>query len=344
MLKYSGINERIVYMLQNKEIFIPDLGKIEADSGFLLLDSTEDKRFFKGKDGVELIASTGDGKVEFVSFGTHTLAAVKSAVAFPVYYPVYPVKTEYPLSAVLMDLDGTTVKSEDFWIWIIEMTTGSLLNNPKFELEEEDLPFVSGHSVSEHLSYCIDKYCPGASLEKAREYYFMHTHREMDEIMNGRGKDGAFTPAEGIKDFLLELKSMGVKIGLVTSGLYEKAWPEILSAFKTLGMGDPKDFYDAIISAGFPLGKGKVGTLGELSPKPHPWLYSETAVVGLGEAFSNRNRIVGIEDSGAGVCSVRLAGYTTIGIAGGNIESSGTKPVCSHFCNNFEEIMKVIKG
>ena len=224
------------------------------------------------------------------------------------------------------------------------MTTGSLLNNPKFELEEEDLPFVSGHSVSEHLSYCIDKYCPGASLEKAREYYFMHTHREMDEIMNGRGKDGAFTPAEGIKDFLLELKSMGVKIGLVTSGLYEKAWPEILSAFKTLGMGDPKDFYDAIISAGFPLGKGKVGTLGELSPKPHPWLYSETAVVGLGEAFSNRNRIVGIEDSGAGVCSVRLAGYTTIGIAGGNIESSGTKPVCSHFCNNFEEIMKVIKG
>ena len=94
MLKYSGINERIVYMLQNKEIFIPDLGKIEADSGFLLLDSTEDKRFFKGKDGVELIASTGDGKVEFVSFGTHTLAAVKSAVAFPVYYPVYPVKTE----------------------------------------------------------------------------------------------------------------------------------------------------------------------------------------------------------------------------------------------------------
>ena len=36
MLKYSGINERIVYMLQNKEIFIPDLGKIEADSGFLL--------------------------------------------------------------------------------------------------------------------------------------------------------------------------------------------------------------------------------------------------------------------------------------------------------------------
>ena len=29
-----------------------------------------------------------------------------------------------------------------------------------------------------------------------------------------------------------------MKIGLVTSGLYQKAWPEILNAFDTLGMGD----------------------------------------------------------------------------------------------------------
>jgi beta-phosphoglucomutase-like phosphatase (HAD superfamily) len=166
----------------------------------------------------------------------------------------------------------------------------------------------------------------------------------MEEIMQGRGKDGAFTPTEGVKDFLLELKDMGIKIGLVTSGLYEKAWPEILSAFKTLGMGDPKDFYDAIISAGFPLRKGSVGTLGELSPKPHPWLYSETSIVGLGEAFADRSKVIGIEDSGAGACSVRLAGYTTIGIAGGNIESSGTKAVCTHFCDTFADIMKIIKG
>ena len=123
---------------------------------------------------------------------------------------------------------------------------------------------------------------------------------------------------------------MGIKIGLVTSGLYEKAWPEILSAFKTLGMGDPKDFYDAIISAGFPLRKGSVGTLGELSPKPHPWLYSETSIVGLGEAFADRSRVVGIEDSGAGACSVRLAGYSTIGIAGGNSSDGEDKAAANH--------------
>ena len=330
--------------MSDKKILIPNLGYVGTQDGFHILESTEDGRFTTGKNGVVDIVSTGDEKVEFVSFGDSTLACVKSAIAYPVYYPLEPVKLKMPVKAVLMDLDGTTVRSEEFWIWIIQMSIASLLGNPKFELEDADMPFVSGHSVSEHLQYCIDKYCPGASLDKARDFYFEHTHREMEEIMAGRGKEGAFTPTVGVKDFLLELKSMGVKIGLVTSGLYEKAWPEILSAFKTLGMGDPKDFYDAIISAGFPLRKGSVGTLGELSPKPHPWLYSETSIVGLGEAFKDRNHVVGIEDSGAGVCSVRLAGYTTIGIAGGNIEESGTKAVCTYYEQNFSDIMKIIKG
>ena len=327
-----------------KTIHIPDLGDFDGTSGLRALEITEDGKFQVGKNGVVDIVETGDSKVEFISFGDHSLACVKSAIAYPAYYPVLPVKEEKPVKAVLMDLDGTTVRSEEFWIWIIQMSIASLLGNPKFELEEADMPFVSGHSVSEHLQYCIDKYCPGASLDKAREFYFEHTHREMEEIMAGRGKEGAFTPTVGVKDFLLELKSMGVKLGLVTSGLYEKAYPEIKSAFQTLGMGEPTDFYDAIISAGFPLRKGSVGTLGELAPKPHPWLYSETCVVGLGIPFADRNSVIGIEDSGAGACSVRLAGYTTVGIAGGNIIESGTKALCNHFCDNFEEIMKIIKG
>jgi beta-phosphoglucomutase-like phosphatase (HAD superfamily) len=325
-------------------VFIPDLGEFDSESGLRELPRTADGRFAAGKNGVECIAETGDGKVEFISFGSHSLACVKSAVAGCVYYPVYPVKTEAPLKAVLMDLDGTTVRSEDFWIWIIQLSVSSLLKNPKFEFEEADLPYVSGHSVSEHLQYCIDKYGPGASLEKARAFYFEHTRREMREIMEGRGRDGAFTPTEGVRDFLYELKSMGVKIGLVTSGLYEKAWPEILSAFKTLDMGDPADFYDSIISAGFPLGKGMVGTLGELSPKPHPFLYAETAVVGLGLPFSERSHVVGIEDSGAGVCSIRLAGYATIGIGGGNIVESGTKALCNFYGEDFESILKTLKN
>lgn len=331
--------------MQIKEpITIPDLGTIEPESGFRTVKYTEDRRFSVGAGGVTDIVETGDGKVEFISFGTHSLACVKSAVAFPVYYPVYPVQLDYPVKAVLMDLDGTTVRSEDFWIWIIQMSVASLLGNAKFELEEADLPYVSGHSVSEHLQYCIDKYAPGQSLERARTFYFEHTHREMREIMEGRGKDGAFTPTPGVKDFLYALKDRGIKIGLVTSGLYEKAWPEILSAFKALDMGDPNDFYDAVISAGFPLRRGSAGTLGELSPKPHPWLYAETAIVGLGIPFNQRHHVMGIEDSGAGVCSIRLAGYTTAGIGGGNIIESGTRPLCQYYEETFDALLKIIKG
>jgi beta-phosphoglucomutase len=88
-------------------------------------------------------------------------------MGYPAYYPVHDVRIQKPLKAVLMDLDGTTVRSEEFWIWIIQQTTASLLDNPSFELEDADLPFVSGHSVSEHLEHCIEKYCPDKTVEEA---------------------------------------------------------------------------------------------------------------------------------------------------------------------------------
>ena len=105
---------------------------------------------------------------------------------------------------------------------------------------------------------------------------------------------------------------------------------------------DPRAFYDAMITAGFPLRPGEPGTLGELSPKPHPWLYAEACRVGLGIPFEARQHVVGLEDSGAGVCSLRLAGFPTIGMAGGNIVDSGTLPLCQHYCASFDEVPAVI--
>lgn len=319
-------------------ILLPDLGTFGPDSGMVVLDQTSDGRFRVGQGGVTQIVAIRDRKVEFVAFPTHTLGLVTSSLGYPAYYPVHPVSLERPVKAVLMDLDGTSVHSEEFWIWIIEKTTASLLGDEAFRLDPSDFPHVSGHSVSEHLSYCLQKYCPTATLQEGRKFYFEHTRHEMREILAGRGKPGAFTPTPGLKEFLLKLKSRGIKVGLVTSGLYEKAWPEILDAFRTLEMGDPNDFYDASITAGFQVGQGGPGTLGELSPKPHPWLYAETATVGLGIPFSERARVVGIEDSGAGVCSIRLAGFTAIGVSGGNIDESGTRCFCDAYTENFKEI------
>jgi beta-phosphoglucomutase-like phosphatase (HAD superfamily) len=329
-------------------VVIPALGRVDPDGGLVARVATSDGRFHAGRGGVASIHATGDGKVELVAFevagGRHTLAHVTSALGYPAYYPLHAVTPRRPVKAVLMDLDGTSVRSEPFWIWIIEQTTASLLGDPGFRLEPADLPYVSGHSVSEHLQYCIDKYCPTASLEDARPYYFQHTHREMQWIMEGRGRIDAFVPAPGLKEFLLALKDAGIKIALVTSGLHEKAFPEIVAAFRTMGLGDPRTFYDAIITAGFPLRRGEVGTLGELSPKPHPWLYAEAAAIGLGIPFEARESVVGIEDSGAGVCAIRLAGFPTIGLEGGNIRESGTAAMCGWTALDLPDALGIILG
>jgi beta-phosphoglucomutase-like phosphatase (HAD superfamily) len=309
-------------------LIIPDLGVFPDDAGLVPLEMSSDRAFAAGRDGVLSIIATGDRRVEFICWERHAIALVGSALGYPAYYPVRPVSVEAPVQAVLMDLDGTSVKSEHFWVWIIERTTASLIGNPRFALEAADLPFVSGHSVSEHLEYCVRKYAPEHTVEAARRFYFEHAHREMHEILEGRGRVDAFVPAEGLKEFLLELKARGIRIALVTSGLYEKAYPEIVAAFRQLRLGDPASFYDAIITAGFPLRKGEVGTLGELSPKPHPWLYAEAFRVGLGMPFAERGRAIGIEDSGAGICALRLAGFAPIGVAGGNIDESGVRALC----------------
>lgn len=300
--------------------------------------------FLAGKNGVKTILTPVDNKADFIVYDDKTLVYVKSQLGYPAIYELRDPEFHAPTKAVLMDLDGTSVRSERFWIWIIERTTSRLLDKPSFTLENEDEPYVSGHSVSEHLEHCIRKYCPDKTVEEARQIYFEITHREMKEILEGRGIQDAFVPCPGLKDFLLSLKSQGVKIGLVTSGLYEKAWPEIVSAFRTLDMGDPLDFYDAIITAGHALRKGQAGTLGELAPKPHPWLYAETARIGLEIPAENRDRVIGLEDSAAGVLSIRLAGFAALGIAGGNIEQSGMKALLSGYYKNLSDALPVILG
>ncbi|AXA36679.1 hypothetical protein BRCON_1902 [Candidatus Sumerlaea chitinivorans] len=325
---------------------IPGLGAIapEYHGDFEELEVGGDGLWRVGRDGVECILVPRDQKVEFIVFADKTLAYVRSAMGYPAIYPVREVAFEPPVEAVLMDLDGTSVRSEEMWMWIIERTVARLLGDESFQFTPEDLPHVAGHSVSEHLSYCIEKYCPGFTLEQARDVYFELTRCELKEIEEGRGHVEAFKPAPGLKDFLLELKAHGVKIGLVTSGLFEKAWPEILAAFRTMNLGNPLDFYDSIISAGTPLRKGEVGTLGELEPKPHPWLYAETATVGLGIPRERAHRVVGIEDSGAGVVAIRLAGFYTVGVAGGNYRSAGLAGIVNAHAETLTDLLPLLLG
>ena len=307
-----------------------------------MIELKKSEFFETGKDGVKGIFTPDDRKIDIIEFEDKKLCYVKSELGYPAIYPLRETRFEPKAEAILMDLDGTSVHSEEFWMWVIEKTTARLLGKNSFTKEEEDIPFISGHSVSEHLQYMIDKYAPGASLMLARDYYFDIVNYEMNEILHGRGKQDAFTPAPNLKKFLTTVKSEGIKIGLVTSGLYEKAMPEILSAFKQLDMGDPVEFYDAIITAGQTFRKDQTGTLGELAPKPHPWLYAETARVGLGMPFERRHKVLGIEDSAAGVVSVKLAGFSCAGVAGGNIDAAGVGDLCDYRVDGLMDLLNII--
>lgn len=298
--------------------------------------------FSTGQEGVNAIYATACEKLEFIEFSSKTLGYVPSVMDYPAFYPLLPAEYKGNPKAVLMDLDGTSVHSEEFWMYIIARTMGELLGDQAFSLEEEDIPFVSGHSVSEHLQYCIDKYAPEKTVEAARDTYHTVTAFEMEEIVQGRGKQGAFKPAPYLKEFLTALKEENIKIGLVTSGLYNKAIPEIISAFRELNMGDPLEFYDAIITAGQAIIKGQPGTIGELAPKPHPWLYAETARIGLGIESHEKPHVIGIEDSAAGIYSLRLAGFASIGVAGGNILQSGAESLCNYFTPDLKEALDII--
>ena len=139
--------------------------------------------FETGKEGVKRILTPDDKKIDIIEFEDKKLCYVKSGMGYPAIYPMHETHFEPKAEEILMDLDGTSVHSESFWMWVIEQTTARLLRNPKFKREAEDEPFISGHSVSEHLQYMIDKYAKGESLEEARKYYFEIVNYEMDEIL-----------------------------------------------------------------------------------------------------------------------------------------------------------------
>ena len=279
-------------------------------------------------NGINFINHNNEILVEINQCGVETI------------YKLKDFKTNDKVKYVLMDLDGTTVKSEEFWIYLIERTTAEMLGDGSFKLEECDAPFVSGFSTIEHLEYTKKKYKYTQDINEALATYHRIARFELNEIMEGRGNVNAFKPREGLKEFLFTLKENGIKVALATSGLDYKAIPEIVSTFKVLDMGDPIDFYDAIITGGRQKNPGEYGTIGELAVKPHPWVYSELA---LGLNIKDLGDAIVIEDSSAGLISGKLAGMNVIGFNDGNLLASNLDEQCILMVDTFDEILHFLK-
>jgi len=291
------------------------------------------------------ICCTKDRCAYFLRQAQEVLVYLPSQAGLPAYYAWHVAGLPEKIKAVLMDLDGSTVKSERFWISIIEEIARRCLHDDTFRFTDEDIPFVSGFSVSEHLSYIHRKYLAeikNISLPLLRNMYVQIVKEKMQQLEKGRINDAEnfFQPSEYLRDFLLELKRQQIKIGLVSSGVHEKAWPEIVQVFRHLELGDPLDFYDAIVTAGFSVRRGQAGTLGELEAKPHPWLYAEA----LHAMHVSYSEAVVIEDSSAGVVAARLARMPVIGMKEGNIVSSGTASLCAFMGSHLKEVYEHLSG
>lgn len=311
---------------------------IKEDDFFVVME-TCDGFFCTNQKGVSNILLSKDKKIYIVIFDSQKkLIGINIRNIYVSYYPLQNVAIEYPIKAVLMDLDGTTLYSEEFWIHVIEETVRLTSYDTDFSVSEADIPFVSGHSVSEHLQYCIDKYYPTCSLSKAINIYYEVSCKELNALLNGQLNGMKIQPAFYLKEFLLYLLDKKIKIGLVTSGLYEKAYPEIWSVCSSLNLGKPETVYNSIVTAGTPLKDHHVGTLGELSSKPHPWLYLEAAIVGLGISFEDRKHVIGIEDSGAGICALCAAGIPAIAMKNGNVIKSRLNSLCFDMCDTLLEV------
>lgn len=103
-----------------------------------------------------------------------------------------------------------------------------------------------------------------------------------------------------------------------------------------------REIEDERLSPDIALCLGQTGTLGELEPKPHPWLYAETAGVGLGIPFKRRHKVIGAEDSSAGIVSIKLAGFCSVGISGGNIEQADVGEMCDYRINGLMDVLDII--
>lgn len=277
--------------------------------------------------------------INFIDKGDDLFVEINQS-GIDAFYRMPKVKTNPKIKYLLMDLDGTTVRSEEFWMYLIEQTARELLNNPNFKLSKEDVPFVCGYSTSEHLLYVKNKYHFSQDMNTALEVYDRICKYELDEIMAGRGNVNAFRPREGLKEFLLTVKKSGIKIGLATSGLDYKSVPEIVSAFKVMDLGDPLYFYDRIVIGGNQKVHGEYGRTGELSAKPHPWVYRELA---HGLRIKDLSDALVIEDSASGVLAARLAGFNVIGFKDGNLLPSGLDDQCIHLVDTFKDVLDYLK-
>ncbi len=182
------------------------------------------------------------------------------------------------MNAVLFDMDGVLVDSEDYWTAIQreEILSAAVPD------ESVDVAEVTGMNYRETYDYLEETY--GTSISRDRfETLFEEAAREIYREH--------VTPLAGLHDLLADLEARGVATAVVSSSPHE--WIDIV-----LERFDLADGFDRVISAEEIDGDGK--------PAPDVFEYA------AGEVGTEPTDCVVVEDSENGVEAASRAGTTVI--------------------------------
>ncbi|WP_255494066.1 HAD family phosphatase [Halarchaeum sp. CBA1220] len=187
------------------------------------------------------------------------------------------------IEAVVFDMDGVVVDSEDYW----REQIGDILADavPGAEIDPARVVGINVYDQYDMLE------AEGYDLAVDREGYFALYDRYAEELYT---EHAALTP--GFHDLLDDVAARGLPIGLVTSSF--PSW--VSSVFERFGL---EERFDVVVTAG-----------GEDVPgKPEPDLY-ELAAERLGVA---PEAMLVVEDSEHGVAAATSAGAHVVGYSHG---------------------------
>jgi HAD superfamily hydrolase (TIGR01509 family) len=185
-----------------------------------------------------------------------------------------------PLRAVLFDMDGTLVDTEELWHRAVEHVASTL----GYELTDTDLPHVLGRPV-EHTAAWL-RHVTGTGTGATRASLAADLHREFASRVEVR-----IVPRPGAVELLDRLRRHGVAVGLVSAS--------------------PRSIVDTVLRALGPERFAVIITADDTErtkPAPDPYLAAARL---LGVPAS---ACVAVEDTPAGVRSAEAAGCQVLAV------------------------------
>lgn len=241
--------------------------------------------------------------------------------------------------AVLLDMDGTSLISEQFWVRMLDETV-RYVTKSDVGLSSSDKLSVQGATTRDHLAFLKRSLGLDIGLQDLVSAYDIVVE---DAFYNHDVGTLAreISLQAGFADVRSTAFALGIPFLLVTNGNMRKADIETRIIAHHLELDDV-----AAVSTGVwcaPRQEGWLKAFGGSLGKPHPWPYLEAATKGAGIETKDLGSVIAVDDSAAGVCSIRLAGLKTVGLAGGNISAMGAEVFCDELAESLYDVCGFLK-